>query len=193
MTSLAGGRSPAAAITFDQRQWRHQVRSARARIAAPGAVPLLTPGGDVAVGAVIRAVGHPARALTRLPARRLRSHQVVIGTTGTGKTTLLLRLWAAFMAIGLRQHAAGQAAAPLLVVLDCKGGADARRIADRTRRVLRDAGARSVAVWPDEASLSLWTLPPRQLTSTLVDLIEHGTGVQGRKIIFGSSEYAYTA
>ncbi len=62
------------------------------------------------------------------------------------------------------------------MVLDCKGGADARRIADRARRVLRDAGARSVAVWPDEAVLNLWTLPPRQLISTLVDLVEHGTG-----------------
>ncbi|HEY1318789.1 MAG TPA: hypothetical protein VGF32_01020, partial [Streptosporangiaceae bacterium] len=28
----------------------------------------------------------------------------------------------------------------------------------------------------DEASLSLWELPPRQLTTTLVDMIEHGTG-----------------
>jgi hypothetical protein len=42
--------------------------------------------------------------------------------------------------------------------------------------VLREAGARSTAIWPDEASLSLWQLPPRQLTTTLVDLIEHGTG-----------------
>jgi hypothetical protein len=176
MTTLAGGRSPAAAITFDQRQWHRQVRAARARIVAPGAVPLLTPGGDVSVGAVIRAVGHPAGTMMRLPARRLRSHQIVVGTTGTGKTTLLLRLWAAFMAAGLRAHAAGQAGPPLLVVLDCKGGADARRIAERARRVLRDAGARSVAVWPDETSLNLWTLPPRQLISTLVDLIEHGTG-----------------
>ena len=106
----------------------------------------------------------------------MRSHQVVIGTTGTGKTTLLLRLWAGFMATALRRHAAGQGRAPLLVVLDCKGGADARRIADRARRVLRMAGARSTAIWPDEASLSLWALPPDQLTTTLLDLIEHGTG-----------------
>ncbi len=62
------------------------------------------------------------------------------------------------------------------MVLDCKGAADARRIADRARRALRVAGARSTAVWPDEASLSLWALPPAQLTTTLVDLIEHGTG-----------------
>ncbi len=176
MAARAGGRWPGAAISFDQRQWRHQVRSAQARIAAPGAVPLLTRSGDVVAGAVIRAVGHPDQPLARLPASRLRSHQIVIGGTGTGKTTLLLRLWAAFMAAGLRLHAAGQAPAPLLVVLDCKGGADARRIADRCRRVLRESGARNVAVWPDEASLSLWSLPVQQLVTTLVDLIEHGTG-----------------
>ena len=152
------------------------MRSAQARIAAPGAVPLLTRSGDFVAGAVIRAVGHPDRLLARLPASRLRSHQIVIGSTGTGKTTLLLRLWAAFLASGLQLHTAGQAGAPLLVVLDCKGGADARRIADRCRRVLRESGARNVAVWPDEARLSLWSLPERQLVTTLVDLIEHGTG-----------------
>ena len=176
LRSGAGGLSPAAAVAFDQRQWRHQVRSARARIAAPGSVPLTVRGDLLVVGAVIRAVGHRGGPLAAVSYQRMRSHQVVVGTTGTGKTTLLLRLWTAFMATGLRRHAAGLGAPPLLVVLDCKGGSDARRVADRFRRVLRQAGARSTAVWPDEASLSLWTLPPRQLTTTLVDLIEHGTG-----------------
>jgi hypothetical protein len=176
MAARTGGRSPAAAVSFDLRQWRHQVRAARARIAAPGAVPLLTARGDFVAGAVIRAVGHPDGALTRLPWHRLRAHQVVIGGTGTGKSTLLLRLWAGFLAVGLTRHASGHGGPPLLVVLDCKGGADARRLADRTRRVLRDAGARTVAVWPDETRLSLWSLPTRQLVTTLVDLIEHGTG-----------------
>jgi hypothetical protein len=50
------------------------------------------------------------------------------------------------MATALRWHAAGLGRLPLLVVLDCKGGADARRIADRARRVLRLAGARSTAI-----------------------------------------------
>jgi hypothetical protein len=39
-----------------------------------------------------------------------------------------------------RHERAGTGRRPLLVVLDCKGGADSRRIANRARRVLRDAG-----------------------------------------------------
>ena len=176
MQTGTGGLTPRAPAAFDRRQWRHQVRSARARIAAPGAVPLLSRNGAIVAGAVIRTVGHASPPLAAIPYQRLRSHQVIIGTTGTGKTTLLLRLWAGFLAQGLRRHTAGGGHRPLLVVLDCKGGADSRRVADRARRVLREAGARSTAIWPDEASLSLWALPPRQLTTTLVDMIEHGTG-----------------
>jgi hypothetical protein len=176
MRSGAGGLTPAAPAAFDQRQWRHQVRSARALIAAPGSLPLLSSSGQVAAGATIRSVRHRTGPAATIPYERLRSHQVVIGSTGTGKTTLLLRLWAGFMAAGLRRHAAGAGRPPLLVVLDCKGGASSRKVADRTRRVLRDAGARSTAIWPDETPLSLWTLPPDRLVTTLLDLIEHGTG-----------------
>jgi hypothetical protein len=176
METGSGGLAPDSAVAFDLRQWRHQARSARARIAAPGAVPLTRHNDDLVAGAVIRTVSHPAQPIASIPYARMRSHQVIIGTSGTGKTTLLLRLWAGFMATALRRNAAGRGGPPLLVVLDCKGGADARRVADRVRRVLRVAGARSTAVWPDEASLSLWALPPAQLTTTLVDLIEHGTG-----------------
>jgi hypothetical protein len=176
MRTGTGGLTPAAPAAFDQRQWRHQVRSARALIAAPGSLPLLSASGQVAAGATIRSVRHRTERAAMIPYERLRSHQVVIGSTGTGKTTLLLRLWAGFMAAGLRRYAAGTGRRPLLVVLDCKGGASSRKVADRTRRVLRDAGARSTAIWPDETPLSLWTLPPDRLVTTLLDLIEHGTG-----------------
>ena len=47
-------------------------------------------------------------------------------------------------------------------MLDCKGGRDARRKADRTRRLLYGAGARRVAIWPDEARVSIWDLPARR-------------------------------
>jgi len=40
----------------------------------------------VVAGATIRAVRHRAGPLAVVPYPRLRSHQVVIGTTGTGKT-----------------------------------------------------------------------------------------------------------
>ena len=176
METGTGGIFPTSPAAFQARQWRRQVRTARARIAAPGSVPLLSRRGAVVAGAVIRSAGHPIADLAMIPYQRLRSHQVVIGTTGTGKTTLLLRLWAGFLAYGLQLHAAGTGRRPLLVVLDCKGGADSRRVADRVRRVLRDAGARSTAIWPDEASLSLWELPPAELTGTLLNMIEHGTG-----------------
>ena len=176
MRTGAGGLTPAAPATFDSRLWRRQVRTAKALLAAPGALPLISRNGLVVTGAAIRSVRHRAGRAAAIPYPRLRSHQVVIGSTGTGKTTLLLRLWAGYMAAGLRRYAAGGANRPLLVVLDCKGGASSRKVADRTRRVLRDAGARSTAICPDEASLSLWTLPPGQLVTTLLDLIEHGTG-----------------
>jgi hypothetical protein len=176
MRAGAGGLTPEAPAAFDARQWAHQVRAARALIAAPGSLPLLSHGGHVVVGATIRAVRHRAGRAASIPYARLRAHQVVIGSTGTGKTTLLLRLWAGFMAAGLRRYAAGAGRRPLLVVLDCKGGASSRKVADRTRRVLRDAGARATAIWPDEAALSLWALPPPRLVTALLDLIEHGTG-----------------
>ncbi len=176
METGTGGLTANSPITFDLRQWRHQVRTARARIAAPGAVPLIGRGGDIVAGAVIRTVQHPVRPVARVPYQRLRSHQVVIGTTGTGKTTLLLRLWAGFVAAAWQRFAAGSGHRPLLVILDCKGGADSRRVADRVRRVLRSAGAGTTAIWPDEASLSLWNLPPDELTTTLLALIEQGTG-----------------
>jgi hypothetical protein len=172
----SGGLAPSAPAAFDRRQWRHQVRTARARISAPGAVPLLLRNGSVVAGATIRSVRHRAGPLAVIPYPRLRSHQVVVGTTGTGKTTLLLRLWAGFIRRGMQLYGTGAAGRPLLVVIDCKGGADSRRIAERARRVLRGAGAAATAIWPDEASLSLWALPPHQLTSTLADMIEHGTG-----------------
>ena len=176
MAAGVGGISPASAVAFDRRQWQHQARAARARIAVPGAVPLAVRGEMIGIGAVIRSIDRRTGPIAVISYARMRSHQVILGTTGTGKTTLLLRMWAGFMMTGLHRHAAGLGARPLLVALDCKGGAGARRIADRFRRVLQQAGAKSAALWPDEASLSLWSLRPRQLTTTLVDLIEHGTG-----------------
>ena len=61
-------------------------------------------------------------------------------------------------------------------MLDCKGGPDARVKAKRTRLLLYGAGARRVAIWPDEARLSLWDLTPGDLAVLLYQMIDSGTG-----------------
>ncbi len=96
---------------------------------------------------------------------------LVIGTTGAGKTTALIRLWAGFWAAASLRHRAGREARPWLVVIDAKGGFDSRDTAQRAREVLRDLGARNVGIWPDEVTLNLWALPPGRLAEVLCDLV----------------------
>jgi hypothetical protein len=176
ITTGLAGHTASAPVWFDDRQWRHQVRSARGRAAAPGTVPLLTRGGLVAVGATIRAIGHRWRPVLAVPAGSLTRHSVIIGSSGSGKTNLMMRLWAGWYAATLTTHLRGHGDRPLLIVLDCKGGPDARVKAERTRRLLHGVGARRVAIWPDEARLSLWDLPPRDLGVLLLQMIETGDG-----------------
>ena len=176
ITTGLAGQTASAPVWFDERQWRHQVRSARARAAAPGTVPLLTGRGLVAVGATIRAIGHRWRPVLAVPARSFSRHSVIIGSSGSGKTNLMMRLWAGWYAATLAAFARREGDRPLLIVLDCKGGPDARTKADRTRRLLHGVGARRVAIWPDEARLCLWELPPRDLGVLLLQMIETGTG-----------------
>src|SRR5580658_5136619 len=176
ITTGLGGITASAPITFDRRQWNRQVRTAQALTDAPGAVPLLRRGQKIPVGATIRTIGHHWDPVFTLPATALARHMVIIGATGSGKTNLMIRLWAGWFTATLDAWFAGKGNRPLLIVLDCKGGPDARRKAGRTRRLLYGAGARRVAVWPDEARLSLWDLPGRDLAVLLYQMIDTGTG-----------------
>ena len=169
------GRTATAPVVFDARQWRRAARTARARVTAPGPFPLATADGQIVIGATIRAVGHRWRPVLAVPYQAMGRHQVIIGSSGSGKTNLMMRTWAGWYAAALQAARRG-GPRPLLVVLDCKGGPDARVKAERTRRLLHAAGAARVAVWPDEARVSLWALPPAELAVTLFQLIESGTG-----------------
>ena len=171
-----GGIMATAPIRFDARQWRRQVRTAKGLTAAPGAVPLLARGGRIPVGGTIRAIGHRWHPVFTLPYTACARHTVIVGATGSGKTNLMMRLWAGWFTAALADARAGKGDRPLLVVLDCKGGRDARVKADRTRRLLYGTGARRVAIWPDEARLSLWDLPPQDLAVLLYQMIDTGTG-----------------
>jgi hypothetical protein len=176
ITAGLGGMMASAPITFEARQWKRQVRTAKGLTDAPGAVPLMTRGGRIPVGGTIRAIGHRWRPVFALPAAACTRHMVVVGATGSGKTNLMMRLWAGWFTATGEQARSGRGHRPLLIVLDCKGGRDARVKADRTRRLLYGAGARRVAVWPDDARLSVWELPPADLAVLLYQMIESGTG-----------------
>ena len=170
------GKTATAPVLFDARQWHRQARTARARITAPGTVPLTDGHGGIVMGATIRAVGHRWHPVLTVPYGAMGRHQVVLGASGSGKTNLMMRSWAGWYAAARSAHLAHGGPRPLLIVLDCKGGPDARTKAARTRRLLQATGAGRVAVWPDEASVSLWGLPPRDLAVTLFQMIETGTG-----------------
>ncbi len=171
-----GGRLASAPVTFDARQWKHQAGRAIALNKAPGAVPLLARGGLIPVGGTIRAIGHRWRSVFAVPDAACGRHMVIVGATGTGKTNLMMRLWAGWFTAALGAARAGRRPRPLLIVLDCKGGPDARVKATRTRLLLYGAGARRVAIWPDEARLSLWDLAPGDLAVLLYQMIDSGTG-----------------
>jgi hypothetical protein len=175
ISSGTGGRLASAPITFDARQWKRQVRAAEGRVNAPGAVPLLGRGARIPVGGTIRAIGHRWRPVFTVPFAACARHMVIIGATGCGKTNLMIRLWAGWYTAARQQEAAG-GRRPLLIVLDCKGGRDARTKANRTRRLLHGAGARHVAIWPDEARLSLWDIPAPDLAVLLWQMIDTGQG-----------------
>ena len=83
ITTGLAGLTASAPIEFDTRQWRRQVRAARGRAAAPGTVPLLTRGGQVVIGPVIRAIRHKWRPILTVPARSFARHSVIIGSSGS--------------------------------------------------------------------------------------------------------------
>jgi hypothetical protein len=170
------GKTATAPVGFDARQWRRASRAARGRVAAPGTFPLADGRGRVVMGATIRAVGHRWQPVTSVPYAAMSRHQVIVGSSGCGKTNLMMRSWAGWYAAARAAHYRDGAPRPLLVVLDCKGGPDARAKASRTRTLLHGAGAARVAIWPDEVTVSLWGLPPAELAVTLFQLIETGTG-----------------
>jgi hypothetical protein len=171
------GRTATAPVVFTARQWRRQARAARGRAAVPGAMPLLDSQGRIVMGATIRAVGHRWHPVLAVSPAAMGRHQVVIGASGAGKTNLMMRSWAGWYAAALAARYATGAPRPLLIVLDCKGGPDARLKAARTRRLLHGTGAARVAVWPDEAAVSLWSLPAEVLAVTLFQMI--GTATTG--------------
>ena len=87
----------------------------------------------------------------------------------------MMRLWAGWFTAALDAAAAGSGHHPLLIVLDRKGGPDARTKANRTCRLLYGAGAgsRSGPMRPD---CPCGTFPRADLAVLLYQMTETGTG-----------------
>jgi len=92
ITTGLGGITASAPITFDRKQWKRQVRTAKGLTEAPGAVPLLARGGKIPVGGTIRTIGHHWDPVFALPASACARHMVIVGATGSGKTNLMIWL-----------------------------------------------------------------------------------------------------
>ena len=110
MTAGIGGWLASAPVTFDARQWKRQVRTARGQTAAPGSVPLLAKGGQIPVGGTIRTVGHRWHPVFTVPHAACARHMVIVGATGSGKTNLMMRLWAGWFTAALAAARASAAA-----------------------------------------------------------------------------------
>jgi hypothetical protein len=175
MTHGLMGSTAIASVSWDNRQWRRQAATARRDARQPGRVPLLDRRGAVTVGTIIRTVRTRWQRVLSIPAAEFARHMVIVGSTGSGKTTLMIRLWAGWLAATMSDHHDHDAPRPLLIVLDCKGGQDSRAKAHETRAALAAAGPLRFATWPD-VPLCMWHLPPRELATLLHQLIEHGEG-----------------
>ena len=128
-------------------------------------------------GAVIRAVGHPGRGRSRHPLsaaalapggdRHHRDRQDHAAAPAVG------RVHGHGAAAGTRQ---GRAGGRCWWCWTARAGPTRGGSPTGPGGCCAWPGPGPPPIWPDEASLSLWALPPGQLTTTLVDLIEHGTG-----------------
>jgi hypothetical protein len=168
------GATALASVSWDGRQWRRQAATARRDARQPGRVPLTSHRG-VPVGPVIRVIRARWSRVLAIPLAEFSRHMVIVGATGSGKTTLMIRLWAGWHAASMAAARDNAAPRPLLVVIDAKGGHDSRARAAEARAALSAAGPLRYAIWPDVA-LSMWDIPPRELATLLHQLVEHGEG-----------------
>ena len=174
MTNGLMGTTALAPASWEARQWRRQAATARRDARQPGRVPLTTRRG-IPAGTVIRVIRAPWSRVLAIPLAEFTRHMVIVGASGSGKTTLMIRLWAGWMAAAMHAARTRAAPRPLLVVIDGKGGPDARAKARETWAALTAAGPVRFAVWPD-AALNMWDIPPEALATLLHQLIEHGDG-----------------
>lgn len=161
-------------------QRRHQAAKARAaRKAAKTQVPLTvgwpvphaivlgvcSQDSDPTPGSVWASLFARHKGLMTMPLAAADEHIVVLGNTGSGKTTTYKRVGAALFTADWIKYLHG-GPRPLLVMLDCGGD-------PKTGREFVEMMARlgvqpdRIGLWPDQAALDLWSLDAEQITEIL--------------------------
>lgn len=170
---------------------RHEERMARrrmsaARTEAKAPVELVNRDGDLIVGTFTEETGGvPRHALDEataqhprhlvVPSKSVDQHMVVVGDSGSGKTTVLLRVAVARTLSEWQAFARGEVARPLTIFLNCKGGSFADIVKDGSPFVkeMEDLGLhpQRIGMWPIDCRLDIWSMERRDLQSTLLEMV----------------------
>ncbi|WP_280367259.1 hypothetical protein [Nocardia wallacei] len=153
-----------------QREQRAAARLSRRRL--PYTTGGLNP--ELVIGRLSQEVDQaPARSMVRalsgrtetrliLPWINVAEHMTTVASSGSGKTTLMLRvLWSWFITTWTRHRQwwrRDRPGRPLVIVVDCNGGPESRKVAARVRKWFLALGVRSdrIGTFPDDVALAMW-------------------------------------
>lgn len=116
-----------------------------------------------------------------LPWINVAEHMTSVASSGSGKTTLMLRVLVSWFVTTWTRHRqwwrADRPGRPLVVVVDCNGGPESRKVAARMRKWFTALGVRAdrIGIFPDDVSLGMWNATVEDLRSVLSAMISGGS------------------
>ncbi|WP_194828590.1 AAA family ATPase [Nocardia sp. XZ_19_231] len=116
-----------------------------------------------------------------LPWINVAEHMTSVASSGSGKTTLMLRVLVSWFVTTWTRHRqwwrADRPGRPLVVVVDCNGGPESRKVAARMRKWFSALGVRAdrIGIFPDDVSLGMWNATVEDLRSILSAMISGGS------------------
>ncbi|WP_433598862.1 hypothetical protein ACQPXH_24620 [Nocardia sp. CA-135953] len=116
-----------------------------------------------------------------LPWINVAEHMTSVASSGSGKTTLMVRVLVSWFVTTWTRHRQwwrlDRPGRPLVIVVDCNGGPESRKVAARMRKWFRGMGVRAdrIGVFPDDVSLGMWNASVDDLRSILSAMISGGS------------------
>ncbi|MEV6064877.1 hypothetical protein AB0L62_33170 [Nocardia asteroides] len=97
-----------------------------------------------------------------LPWINVAEHMTSVASSGSGKTTLMLRVLVSWFVTTWTRHRqwwrADRPGRPLVIIVDCNGGPESRKVAARMRKWFTALGVRPdrFGTFPEDVSLAMW-------------------------------------